>query len=403
MSGRRRRSTMVLSPGDIVLDAARTSLSRLGRTIGLGLAVALGVATFVGVLSMSAAADAQVAERIAELRPELVTARPLTADDKPLELFDDEMTKRASQQPGSENTAIVHTWPDVTVRARWGTDEEQAQPAPLMGVEGDLLGATRSEVQGASFDGEVSRGDAHVALVGEGLADRLGLSDPDRQPVIWIDGVSFRVMGIVTDSEYLAATTDAVIIPRDRAVTAFGVTANESVLYVRVQRGLADPAAEALPLRLTPQRPEVWAMEVPRVPLDVAEGISGDLRNLSLAMAGLVMFIGVVAIGNAMMRSVYERMAEIGLRRAVGARGRHIVGLLVAEAALVGIVAGLMGIVAGLVVSFAVAARNDWPMVLSWWATAVAVPAGMTAGMLGGLLPGLAAVRVTPSQALRRE
>ena len=144
----------------------------------------------------------------------------------------------------------------------------------------------------------------------------------------------------------------------------------------------------------------MWAIVVPHVPLDVAEGISTDVKNLSLAMAALVMFIGIVAIGNAMMRSVYERMSEIGLRRALGA---HVLGLLIAESAQVGMIAGVIGVVVGVCVAAGVASHNHWPIVVSAFAVPVAVPAGILAGMLGGLLPGIAAVRVTPSQALRRE
>jgi putative ABC transport system permease protein len=211
------------------------------------------------------------------------------------------------------------------------------------------------------------------------------------------------VVGLVTDSRYLSEVTEAVIIPRRTAVATLGEKVFDTTAYVRTERGAADTAAESLPLRLTPQAPERWTAEVPRVPIDVAEGISSDLRNLSLAMAALVMFIGAVAIGNAMMRSVFERMPEIGLRRALGARSRHVLALLVIEATLIGTVAGVLGVAVGVVVSVAVALRNDWPIAVSVWAVAVAVPGAMAVGALGGLLPAITAIRITPSQALRRE
>lgn len=393
---------VVVSPVDVVLDAGRTCRARPARTIALGLAVALGVATFVGVLSMSAAADAQVAQRIAALRPEMVMLRPYATSDDPFGVLDVDVLERVGAEPSLVHAAVVHTYPEADVRARWGVDDEQVQTAPVLGVEGDLVGATRSTVVGQDFDGAPSRSETHVAVVGRGLAGRLGLSDPEAEPTVWVDGVSFRVVGVIEDSEYFAGMTDAVIVPRRAAFTLFG-SAGENALYARVERGTADQAADALPLRIAPQAPERWLVEVPRVPLDIAEGISSDLRNLSLAMSGLVMFIGVVAIGNAMMRSVYERMSEIGLRRALGAHGRHVLALLVTESTQVGLLAGLLGVVVGLLVSVGVGTRNDWPLVVSWWAAAVAVPAGMAAGALGGLLPGIAAIRITPSQALRRE
>jgi ABC-type antimicrobial peptide transport system permease subunit len=393
---------VTVSSVDVVLDAARTCRSRPGRTIALGLAVALGVATFVGVLSMSVAADTQVAERIAALRPEFVALRPYSVSDDPFGVVDEGSLDRASAEPRLIDAAVVHTYPEADVRARWGADDEQVEIAPIMGIEGDFVGATRSTVIGQNIDSVLSESGAHVAVVGRGLANRLAMSDPDVSPTVWVDGVPFRVLGVVDDSEYLAATTDAVIVPRRTAFALFGA-AEDNALYARVERGTAEQAADSLPLRLAPQAPERWQAEVPRVPLDVAEGISGDLRNLSLAMAALVMFIGVVAIGNAMMRSVYERMPEIGLRRALGAHGRHVLGLLVAESAQVGVVAGVVGVAVGLLVSVAVGARNGWPLAISGWAAAVAIPAGTAAGALGGLLPGIAAIKITPSEALRRE
>jgi putative ABC transport system permease protein len=365
--------------------------------------VALGVATFVGVLSMSAAADAQVERRIAAHRPELLTVRSFGSSEEAREVFDDTMLDRVAAEPSFEHGAIVQTYAEVPVRARLGSDDEQVRSAPVMGVEGDLITATRSDLQGSSFDGPASRGDSHVALLGRGIADRLGVSDPSLEPAIWVSGVPFRVLGIIADSKYLAGSTDAVVIPRRTAFRLFAEEQPEGVLYVRVTRGTADTVADRLPLRLTPSNPERWAVEVPRVPLDVAEAISADVRNLSLAMAALVMFIGVVAIANAMMRAVYERMTEFGLRRSLGARGSHVLGLLVAESAQVGMVAGILGAIVGLSVALAVATHNGWPHVVSLFATALAVPAGTIAGILGGLFPGITAVRVTPSQALRRE
>lgn len=402
--GRRHRSNPIrLSPGDIMRDAARTIRSRPGRTVGLGLAVALGVATFVGVLSMSDAADRQVQRRIAAARPELVKLRPNVPSDGLFDDFGADVVERVDGTAGVRQSVVVHTYTDRAFRVRLGSDGEQVETGPVMGVEGDFVEATRSDTEGQGLDATTTAGRAHVAVVGGALADRIGLADPTTRPTIWVEGVPFMVIGLVTDSRYLSGAVDGVIIPRRTAIATLGEEVFDSTAYVRTERGSADTAAVALPLRLTPQAPERWAAEVPRVPIDVAEGISADLRNLSLAMAALVLFIGAVAIGNAMMRSVFERTPEIGLRRALGARSRHVLSLLVVEAALIGTVAGILGVVIGVVASLAVAGHNHWPITVSDWAVAVSVPGAMAVGALGGLPPAITAIRITPSQALRRE
>ena len=65
-----------LSRGDLLFDALRTIRSKPGRALALGLAIIGGVACFIGILSMSASANRRTAERIQELRPELVRVTP---------------------------------------------------------------------------------------------------------------------------------------------------------------------------------------------------------------------------------------------------------------------------------------------------------------------------------------
>ncbi len=124
------------------------------------------------------------------------------------------------------------------------------------------------------------------------------------------------------------------------------------------------------------------------------------------AMAGCAIIAGVIGVSNIMMIVVRERTKEIGVRKALGATPRAIVGSIVQEAVFLTAVAGLMGLVAGVGLLSAIGAmippgemfgapRVDLDVAL--YATAVLI----TAGALAGFFPALAAARVNPIVALR--
>lgn len=389
-----------LERGDLLLDAARTIRSRPGRALALGTAIALGVATFVGILAMSASANQRTEQRIDELRPELVRLTSAPSAESGVSGSDALEVGPLTTDPRVRAAGIADTYGQQRVAARVGSDPTDAT---VVGAEGDLLTATRSELVGAALPSTGLLPGAHVAMVGAGVASRLGLADPQSSPAIWVDGVPFTVTGVIDDSVYLADLVDSVVLPRSTAAELLPEELQSTTAYVRTDRGAASPVADSLPLRLTPQAPEQWFLDVPQVPIDVTEGISRDLRQLTLAMSLLVMAIGVIAIANAMMRSVFERTSEIGLRRALGARAQHIVGMIVLEAMMIGTAAGLAGVVIGVAVAAGISVRNSWPVRVDLLAVPGAILAAALAGVVAGLIPGLRAVRITPSQALRRD
>ncbi len=383
-------------------DAVRTLRSRPGRTVGLGLAIALGVATAIGILSISNAANAHTRNRLDGHRPEIVRIRPTEpAQALTTDLPDDALT-RAQADNRVISAASAQTLPEATVTARPNGDPS---PAAVIATSGDLESATRAIDEGRTFTTDESETSARVAVVGARIAATIGLGPLDTDPTIWIDGIPFTVIGIAEASEHLGSVTEAILLPRSTAIAYLGDTHGtvDTTIYARTSRGAAGDTAADMPLRISPERPERWLTEVPSERLDLATAISGDLRTLTLAMAGVVLFVGVVAIANAMTRSVYERIPEIGLRRTLGAHRPQILLLLLTEAALIGVTAGAIGTVLGTVTAIVIATHNHWPIAVSHIGIALAIPMALAAGVIGGAVPSAAATRITPGQALRRE
>src|SRR5688500_18929647 len=133
------------------------------------------------------------------------------------------------------------------------------------------------------------------------------------------------------------------------------------------------------------------------------EASSRVLALLLAAVASVSLLVGGIGIMNIMLVSVTERTREIGLRMAVGARSRSILGQFLVEAVSLSLVGGLVGVAAGLGAAKYLVARFDWPMLVQPTIIGVAVAFSAAIGIGFGLYPAFKASRLDPIQALRYE
>jgi ABC-type antimicrobial peptide transport system permease subunit len=127
------------------------------------------------------------------------------------------------------------------------------------------------------------------------------------------------------------------------------------------------------------------------------------MAGLLLCVALISLVVGGVGIMNIMLVSVTERTREIGLRMAVGARGRDILRQFMAEAVLLCLLGGVAGIGLGRGCSLLVRLALHWPTAPSVWAMAAAVTVSATVGLVFGYYPAWKASRLDPIVALRHE
>ncbi len=138
--------------------------------------------------------------------------------------------------------------------------------------------------------------------------------------------------------------------------------------------------------------------------------ITGTMTALLASIAGISLVVGGVGIMNIMLVSVTERTREIGIRMAVGARGRDILRQFLVEAVLLSTIGGLIGLGLGIVASSAITALinslssgSEWPAVVSFKAAAIAIAFAASVGVFFGYYPARQASRLDPIEALRYE
>jgi putative ABC transport system permease protein len=133
------------------------------------------------------------------------------------------------------------------------------------------------------------------------------------------------------------------------------------------------------------------------------EASSRVLALLLAAVASVSLVVGGIGIMNIMLVSVTERTREIGLRMAVGARTRDILGQFLVEAVTLSLIGGLIGVLLGIGTSIAIAAVAGWNIVLSGHSILLAVAFAVAIGVFFGFYPARKAARLNPVEALRFE
>ncbi|MBI3263250.1 MAG: FtsX-like permease family protein [Acidobacteria bacterium] len=142
----------------------------------------------------------------------------------------------------------------------------------------------------------------------------------------------------------------------------------------------------------------VYEVVVPRELLRAQWTFNGVL----LGIGALALLISGMGIMNIMVASVSERMGEIGIRRACGARRRDILVQFSTEAALLCGVGGVAGTLVGALLAYVVAAVAGWPVAVSAGSVAVALSLASAVGLLSGTYPARLAARMDPAEASSR-
>ncbi|HEY0215727.1 MAG TPA: ABC transporter permease [Cellulomonas sp.] len=383
---------------------------RPGRLFLTILGTVLGIASVVVTVGLAQTAAGQIARQFDAVAATQAMASPATSrtasgDQRATAALPWDAPERAARLAGVDAAGLVAAV-DVdgaTVSAAGVNDPSQPDPVspPVLAGSGGLLDAVRGRVvTGRFFDaGHDARAD-RVVVLGARAAERLGVSRVDRQPSIFIGDRSYTVIGIVDDVQRRTDLLDSVLLPLGTARADFGLTAPDE-LHLRIAVGAGPVVAEQVPVALSPNSPETVRVQVPPAGSAVRESVQADINTIFLALGAVALLIGGLGIANVTLLSVMERVGEIGLRRALGARRRDIGGQFVLESVVVGLLGGLIGAALGVAVVVAVSAAQSWTPILDMVVVVASALGGGVIGLVAGIYPALKAASIEPIAALR--
>jgi putative ABC transport system permease protein len=272
--------------------------------------------------------------------------------------------------------------------------------------------------QGKGFEPADVAGSAKVALLGDTVVRNLfGDTDPVGQ-VIRIRKVPFVVIGTLEkkgQSLMGQDQDDVILMPISTArnrVLGQGAgrlrTVGSVSIKVRDGEDMTEAEGQIRTLlrqrhRIQQEREDDFTLRNLSEVLATREESSRIMGLLLAAVASVSLLVGGIGIMNIMLVSVTERTREIGLRMAVGARGRDILTQFLVEAITLALIGGLLGIALGLGSSLAIGKFAGWPVTLGIAPVALAVGFAAAIGIFFGFYPARKASRLLPIEALRYE
>ena len=243
-----------------------------------------------------------------------------------------------------------------------------------------------------------------VAVLGKSAAAQLGISSLVNQPAIFIGEQPFTVVGILAGDPRLPQLNLSVTVPESTALRLWGPPPSyfPAQMLIHTRLGAAQVVAEQAAVALRPDNPRLLTATAPASQAGLKKSVTASLNTVFLALAAVALLIGAVGIANTTLVAVLERSGEIGLRRALGARPRHIALQFLAESTALGLFGGLVGACLGVLIAIAVTISEHWTALLDDRVVFAAPVAGAVIGLLAGLYPSLRASAIEPADALRR-
>jgi putative ABC transport system permease protein len=390
------------------------------RSLLAMLGIVIAVAAVMATVSIGQGAQAKVAAQMESLGANLLMVLPgsiamhgvatgsgatqnLTRDDATA--IERELTSSVAAVAPINRTGAQVVYGDQN----WFTQIQGTTAAYLMVRAWPLA-------QGEAFGREEDASAGKVCVLGQTVVNKLFIPGaPVLGEQIRVKHVPCKVVGILSvkgQSFGGSDQDDVILMPWSTVVRRLIGSQSDAVgqLMISARSGPAVADAEREITALLRQRHHLSELAEPDFQIrnlaemqDAAKQSTETIATLLEAVAAISLIVGGIGIANVMLVSVTERTREIGIRMAVGGRGRDILFQFLTEAVVLASVGGGIGLTLGIVVSKWMAARGDWPTLLSPPVMLGTMLAAGFAGVVAGFYPALRASRLDPIEALRFE
>ena len=302
----------------------------------------------------------------------------------------------------------------VTVKNASG---KEANGPTLCGTNPDYAPANNSFIQDGRFlvDADLIHA-SHTCVIGPSTAETLfNKKDPINRE-IFINGVAFRVVGLLEKKGSLFGgdADNIVLLP----ITTFDAmwpqvkNGHGDTIHIatvpkdpkRIQE-MTDQETAILRARrgLKANEPNDFAIFTSEAQLKSFNQITSGIAGAMILIASIALLVGGVGVMNIMLVTVTERTREIGVRKALGATRKDIAMQFLVEAVSLTGIGGAIGIVVGLGIPMLVKVIFDFPAAAPFWSVLLGFGVSTTVGLIFGLWPALKAARQNPIEALHYE
>ncbi len=405
----------------IALGSLRANKLRSLLTV---LGILIGVSSVIAVVAITEGLDTYIAERVLELGSQTFTLQKMpdviTSREQWLEMQKRKDLNLADLQAVRDGCDYcVEVGGMFTTRRDVKFGRTTQENVVVMGVTENAprIGTMREITNGRPLiQDDVDRG-SPVAVIGSDVADAFfGHMEPLGKE-IQVDGHPLRVIGVVEKKGTVFGNSqdNFMWVPITYFEKLYG---NRRSVDIMVQAGSMDSFDDAQDQvrvimrnrrHLGVGKPDDFAIETGESVLELWQSATRGIYVVTVVVTAISLLVGGVVVMNIMLVSVTERIREIGVRKALGARRRDILRQFLVESVILSLFGGMLGLIGATVFSFGLATvlgkimSTTFTAPVRLWAVLLALAVSTVVGLVAGIYPAGRAAALDPVVALRNE
>jgi putative ABC transport system permease protein len=388
------------------------------------LGIIIGIASVIVVMAIGASAQQLVLDQVSKTGSNLIGVLPGAQIEKgpPASVLGIVTTTLKNsdlnailQEKNVPNVSVASGYVSGVAAAKYQSNSEEAS---YQGVSSSFLDVENVSLgSGRFFTQDEDNGLSRVAVLGVNQVQNLFPNQDPIGKVLTLKDVNFVVIGILAKRGSTASSNsdDLIYVPLQTAQKLLlGI---DYLNFIRVKINSADNIDRAASdiettLRIRhgfkDKTDDDFAVENTAQAISTLTNVTNVLKYFLAGIAAISLLVGGIGIMNIMLISVHQRIREIGLRKAVGARIRHIVTQFLMESIFITTVGGVFGIIFGILISFLAsivinALGYSWQFIISFGSIILATSVSIMIGVIFGLYPARKASKISPIEALRYE
>lgn len=327
---------------------------------------------------------------------------------KHIKMADFELYKNLAKLPAAVS-------PSVSSRRTIKYQERSVESISITGTDNNYINTTNlAFYEGRFFTELESKGGRNVVVVGSEIAKKIFPHGGAINQFVKISGKKFKVVGVLEEQGSWVMgdwnPDNQVYIPIQNIFKYFASRHSRGVtINVRAENSQMVEATKEEAIGVMRRVRGLKYNEKNDFSINQQEGLLSNINETvgviqiaGLLITGLALFVGAIGIMNIMFVSVKERTREIGIRKAIGATKRTILGQFISESAIICLIGGLIGLAIAIIGSMVIA-QFDFPVTVDVDAVILAVTISLITGVLSGLAPAYTAAKLDPVDALRYE
>lgn len=382
---------------NIINNKVRSLLTMLG--------IIIGIATVIVLVSVMNGLTGEITSVFGEFG---TTSLTTTITPRPnMEVTPEEMYEFVDANP----TLFSGMSPKISVMGQFKTPDagDDYIGVSASGVSEDYYDIQKLELSFGRFISYVDCSNAsRVAVIGSYQAMYyFGSSSEAIGETVRLNGTPYTVIGVLEEQEDSteSSSDNAMYIPYTTALDANGMSTVSSYVVDAAEDEVVEEAKSKLESYLLGKMgdDDYYSVTSMQAIIDSMLEMLDMVQMVLVAIAGLSLLVGGIGIMNIMLVTVSERTREIGIRKSLGAKQKHIMTQFVMESGVISCIGGIIGIILGVIFAFVFGKLLGMTVSPSVGAIILAFSVSVGIGVVFGFLPARRAARLNPIDALRNE